>query len=66
MERNSRKNFNGRQIRNIVSAGICLARSKNEKLTTDHLDDVADATTDFQKDLSDQEAIYRAQQMEKK
>lgn len=60
------KSFNGRQIRNIVSAAMGLARASNELLTKDHLELVSDATEAFQKDLSDREAVYRATQLDKK
>lgn len=62
----SHKSFNGRQIRNIVSSAMGLARASQELLTKDHLEMVADTTEAFQKDLSDQEAVYRAVQLDKK
>ena len=62
----SQKNFNGRQIRNIVSSAMGLAHASQELLTEEHLELVAETTEAFQKDLSDQEAVYRAAQLEKK
>lgn len=60
------KPFNGRQIRNIVSSAMKLARASGEQLTPDHLEQVADATEAFQKDLSNQEAVYRASHVDRK
>lgn len=60
------KHFNGRQIRNIVSSAMGLARASGEPLNRDHLEQVADATEAFQKDLSNQEAVYRASHVDRK
>lgn len=62
----SHKKFNGRQIRNIVSSAMGLARASGGLLTRDHLEQVADATEAFQKDLSNQEAVYIATQVNMK
>ncbi|KAI9694330.1 MAG: hypothetical protein M1820_009019 [Bogoriella megaspora] len=60
--------LNGRQIRNIVSTAMGLARADNEddpKLETKHLSLVATQTTRFQKELASVDAIYRNQQISK-
>ena len=55
-----RFDFNGRQIRNVISTalGIALA-NQNRKLTREDLATVARQTDDFKRDLSIQEGIYK-------
>ena len=45
--KNRNMDFNGRQIRNIVSAAMSIARAKGEKLRPDHLNRVAEETSAF-------------------
>lgn len=61
-----RSNFNGRQIRNIVSTAMGLANADGMRLTKNHLIDVAKQTEDFQKDLAIQDAVYRNEHIKKK
>ncbi|KAI3337622.1 hypothetical protein HD806DRAFT_518423 [Xylariaceae sp. AK1471] len=58
-----RFDFNGRQIRNVISTALGIALADNRKLETDDLASVARQTDDFKRDLSTQEAIYRDRQI---
>ena len=58
-----RKEFNGRQIRNVVSTALGIALAGDRKLTREDLATVARQTEDFKKDLATQEAIYRDRQI---
>lgn len=55
--------FNGRQIRNVVSTAMGIALVDKEsggKLKRDHLVRVAQQTKDFKQDLKSQEEIFKA------
>lgn len=72
--------FNGRQIRNIVSSAMGLARAGDRRLRWDDLsmrftvrrrtgidiaaDEIAQMTKDFKQDTQVQEALYRQSQIE--
>lgn len=72
--------FNGRQIRNIVSSAMGLARAGDRRLSWDDLgmrstvrqgtdidiaaDQIANMTKDFKQDTQVQEALYRQSQIE--
>jgi hypothetical protein len=58
-----RLDFNGRQIRNVISTALGIARADNRKLDVDDIVNVARRTEDFKRDLSTQEAIYRDRQI---
>tara|TARA_R110002060_G_scaffold38337_1_gene49564 strand:+ start:1136 stop:1351 length:216 start_codon:yes stop_codon:yes gene_type:complete len=58
-----RFDFNGRQIRNIISTALGIALAENRKLCRDDLSSVARQTDTFKRDLSTQEAIYRDRQI---
>ncbi|MCJ1244500.1 hypothetical protein MMC30_001698 [Trapelia coarctata] len=57
-------NLNGRQIRNIVTSAMGLARAGERKLRVEDLADVARMTKEFKQDTSVQEAVYRASQID--
>jgi AAA+ superfamily predicted ATPase len=46
-----KKNFDGRQIRNIVTTAMGFARSKDQKLGRDHISQVMGLVEDFKNDL---------------
>jgi hypothetical protein len=46
-----KSSLNGRQIRNIISSAQALARGRGRRLTLEDIEQVKDATEDFQKDL---------------
>lgn len=52
-------NFNGRQIRNVVSTALGLAMADGQKLNRKHLDRVAEQTKLFKQDLKSQEEIFK-------
>ena len=54
-----RFDFNGRQIRNIVSTALGIAMAQNRMLERSDMSSVARQTDDFKKDLLTQEAIYK-------
>ncbi|KAI1116481.1 hypothetical protein F5Y14DRAFT_459113 [Nemania sp. NC0429] len=54
--------FNGRQIRNIISTALGIAHADKRKLNRDDLISVARQTDDFKRHLATQEAIYRDRQ----
>ncbi|KAA6410582.1 MAG: hypothetical protein FRX48_06004 [Lasallia pustulata] len=56
--------FNGRQIRNIVTSAMGLARAGDRKLQKDDLAQVARMTKDFKHETSVQEQLYRANQID--
>ncbi|RYP47914.1 hypothetical protein DL768_006110 [Monosporascus sp. mg162] len=58
-----RYDFNGRQIRNVISTALGIALADGRKLSRDDLASVARQTDDFKRDLSTQEAIYRDRQI---
>lgn len=58
-----RFDFNGRQIRNVVSTALSIALANKEKLNTEHLAMVARQTDEFKRDLSVQEGIYKDKQI---
>lgn len=62
MESRSSK-FNGRQIRNIVSAALGLARAERKKLNSDHLDQIVRKTTEFHEELAEQRKAYEMKQL---
>lgn len=67
-EDGKRFSFNGRQIRNVVSTAMGLARAEDltlPKLQRGHLSKVARQTESFQKELAAQETIYRAHQIDR-
>ena len=45
--------FNGRDIRNLISSALAIARAGNQKLTPDHLDIVKDAKMVSQKTFTE-------------
>lgn len=62
MESRSSK-FNGRQIRNIVSAALGLARAERKRLNSDHLDQIVRKTAEFHEELSEQRKAYEMKQL---
>ncbi|KAI8629481.1 hypothetical protein F5Y19DRAFT_83527 [Xylariaceae sp. FL1651] len=58
-----RFDFNGRQIRNVLSTALGIALADKRKLQRDDIASVARQTDDFKRDLSTQEAIYRDRQI---
>jgi hypothetical protein len=58
-----RYNFNGRQIRNVISTALGIALAEPGKLKRRHLSLVARQTESFKKDLSGQEAVFRDRQI---
>ncbi|KAI0110864.1 hypothetical protein GGR51DRAFT_557864 [Nemania sp. FL0031] len=58
-----RYNFNGRQIRNVLSTALGIARAEGRGLRRDDVIEVAQQTDDFKRDLYEQEAIYRDRQI---
>ncbi|CAI6336220.1 unnamed protein product [Periconia digitata] len=55
--------FNGRQIRNVISTAMSIALAEEVKLKTEHLSIVSRQTDDFKRDLSVQEGIYKDKQI---
>ena len=55
--------FNGRQIRNVVSSALGLARAKKDKLNTEYLDKIVDRTRTFHKLLSKQRQMFEMKQI---
>ncbi|OBT50804.1 hypothetical protein VE04_08539, partial [Pseudogymnoascus sp. 24MN13] len=55
--------FNGRQIRNIVSAALGLARAERKKLNSDHLDKIVEKTREFHDELAEQRKAYEMKQL---
>ena len=51
--------FNGREIRNIISTAMGIARHDKGKLQRSHLSMVARQTDDFKRDLHTQEIKFR-------
>jgi hypothetical protein len=58
-----RLDFNGRQIRNVVSTALGIALAEDRKLLKEDLTNVARQTDDFKRDLSTVEAIYKDRQI---
>jgi len=52
--------FNGRQIRNVVSSAMGIARSEEGLLTRQILDRMARKTLEFMNDTRDQMAVYKS------
>lgn len=57
------EDFNGRQIRNVVSSAMALARGRDEKMTLRDIKQVVKSTREFQKYLTE-ESIKARQRME--
>ncbi|KAI1270666.1 hypothetical protein F5Y18DRAFT_434937 [Xylariaceae sp. FL1019] len=55
--------FNGRQIRNVISTALGVAQADNRKLTREDLMEVAGQTDMFKRDLAGLEAVFNARQM---
>lgn len=55
--------FNGRQIRNIVSAALGLARAERKKLNSQHLDTIVRKTGEFHEELAEQRKAYEMKQL---
>ncbi|KAI1357507.1 hypothetical protein F5Y08DRAFT_324151 [Xylaria arbuscula] len=58
-----RYKFNGRQIRNVLSTALGLARAEGKRLRREDLISVAQQTEEFKQDLHEQEAIYKDRQI---
>ncbi|KAI1753930.1 hypothetical protein F4782DRAFT_494461 [Xylaria castorea] len=58
-----RFDFNGRQIRNVLSTSLGIALADGRKLNREDLVSVARQTDDFKRDLYMQEAIYKDRQI---
>ncbi|KXX79795.1 ATPase family AAA domain-containing protein 3B [Madurella mycetomatis] len=58
------KDFNGRQIRNVVSTAMAIANADEMKLAPTHLNEVCKHVTQFKKALQEQETLFRAAQIE--
>lgn len=58
-----RYKFNGRQIRNVLSTALGLARADGERLKREYISSVALQTEEFKQDLHEQETIYRDRQI---
>lgn len=58
-EEGKEKNFNGRQIRNIVSTAMALAHAEGTELQRKHLTQVSKNTSSFKSALAHQEAIFK-------
>lgn len=58
------KDFNGRQIRNVVSTAMAIANADDTKLAPTHLNEVCKHVTQFKKALQEQETLFRAAQIE--
>jgi len=54
-----RLDFNGRQIRNVVSTALGIALAENRKMCRRDLSIIARQTDSFKRELAAQEAIYR-------
>jgi 7-cyano-7-deazaguanine synthase in queuosine biosynthesis len=55
--------FNGRQIRNVISTALGIALAEKRKMRRRDLAIVARQTDNFKRELSAQEAIYRDRQI---
>jgi hypothetical protein len=58
-EESVRYKFNGRQIRNVVSSAMSIARSKGELLNRKFLNQIAIKTQDFMDDTKEQMIAYK-------
>ena len=58
-EERKEKNFNGRQIRNLVSTAMALAHAEGLRLQRKHLTTVSRNTSTFKSALQHQEAIFK-------
>ncbi|KAI0531822.1 hypothetical protein GGR58DRAFT_518205 [Xylaria digitata] len=58
-----RYNFNGQQIRNVLSTALRVARTEGRGLRRDDVIEVAEQTDAFKRDLYRQEVIYRDRQI---
>lgn len=56
------QDLNGRDIRNLISSALAIARSKREKLDWQHIEIVKQAKVESQKTFAEQRAIARASQ----
>jgi hypothetical protein len=57
------KDFNGRQIRNVISTAMSLAHARDKKMVGKDISTVAKHIENFQKALANQETIYRSEQI---
>ena len=62
-EEGKRLDFNGRQIRNVISTALGIALVGNRKMCRRDLAVIARQTDNFKRELSAQEAIYRDRQI---
>jgi SpoVK/Ycf46/Vps4 family AAA+-type ATPase len=62
-EEGKRLDFNGRQIRNVISTALGIALAGNRKMLRKDLAVIARQTDNFKRELSAQEAIYRDRQI---
>jgi len=62
-EEGKRLDFNGRQIRNVISTALGIALAGNRKMRRRDLAVIARQTDNFKRELSAQEAIYRDRQI---
>ncbi|KAI0593506.1 P-loop containing nucleoside triphosphate hydrolase protein [Biscogniauxia sp. FL1348] len=53
-----KQEFDGRQIRNIITSAVGLAASKGEKLKVSHLEDLVEIVSDFKSELKVQMDRY--------
>ncbi|KAI9665888.1 MAG: hypothetical protein M1821_003823 [Bathelium mastoideum] len=58
-----RMDFNGRQIRNIISTALGIALADHRGLRRRDLTSVARKTEDFKRELANEEAVYRDRQI---
>jgi uncharacterized protein (UPF0303 family) len=58
---NWRKDFNGRDIRNMFSSALAIARAENKKLARRHLDIVREFKKSAQKTFAEQRTIARTE-----
>lgn len=57
-KRLTKKGFDGRQIRNIITSAVGLAAAEDEKLKVSHLEEVIDIVSDFKNELKVQMDRY--------
>lgn len=62
LEQLAKKRFNGRAIKNMARTAVALAKSRNEKLGTQHVDTVVKVSEQFETDFkeADESGVYDA------
>ncbi|KAK9780209.1 putative AAA family ATPase [Seiridium cardinale] len=57
-----KREFDGRQIRNVITSAVGIAASRDDKLRVSHLEEVVEIVSDFKQELSKQMDRYKQAQ----